>query len=105
MLITKKRTTNKQGNTSKNQASIFNGKYEPLQKWFLEQNKETGLIYLSFKEIERIIGQELPYSARTYPAWWANGDNSHYHAQSWLEAGWKVESVNFDRESVTFRSF
>ncbi|MBN9388720.1 MAG: hypothetical protein J0I20_11760 [Chloroflexi bacterium] len=105
MLIDKRHPGNLQRNNSGNQASVFNGKYEPLQKWFLDQPKETGIIHISFKEIERVIGQKLPYSARTYPAWWANGDNSHYHAKSWLDAGWKVESVNFDGEVVSFRFF
>ncbi len=79
------------------------GKYEPLYNWLLAQESSSGIIHVTYKEIERILGEKLPFSAKIYPAWWANGDNSHVHAKAWLSAGWKVESVNFSGESVTFR--
>jgi hypothetical protein len=57
---------------------------------------------MSFAEIEALIGT-LPPSARTWRAWWANS-RSHIEAtDGWLAAGWEVESVDLDRQIVTFR--
>ncbi len=79
------------------------GKYEPLQK-YLEQRKNTHKdIYLSFAKIEEIISDKLPPSAFEYREWWANElVGSHVQAQAWMNAGWKVESVDFTRKSVRF---
>lgn len=60
---------------------------------------------LSFDEIERIIGAELPESAMRYQAWWANQSGaSHSHAAAWQAAGYRVTSVTLSRTSgmVTF---
>jgi hypothetical protein len=56
---------------------------------------------MSFAEIEALVGT-LPSSARTWRAWWAN-DRSHVEAKhGWLAAGWKVESVDLNGQTVTF---
>lgn len=56
---------------------------------------------LSFDEIEKIIGRELPASAHRHRAWWANTD-THSQALTWLSAGWKVDAADLDAEEVTF---
>jgi hypothetical protein len=58
---------------------------------------------MTFAEIEIIIADKLPDSARLYSAWWAN-DPTHVQATAWLNAGWKVDSVNKHQRSVTFVS-
>lgn len=63
------------------------GKYEPLQDYLMKAQKD--IIELSFSEIEKILGFALPYSARTYPAWWSG----HYHCNSWRDAGYIVIDV------------
>ena len=55
---------------------------------------------MSYDEIERILGFGLPSSAYNHRPWWANG--GHSQANSWLNAGWEVSSVEL-RKSVTFR--
>ena len=58
---------------------------------------------LTFKEIEATIGSELPSFARQHRSWWANDSKSHVQSQEWLDAGWRVASMNIDEERVKFR--
>lgn len=59
---------------------------------------------LTFNEIEEIIGDQLPSSAFKHHAWWANeSDGTHTWAHLWQAAGWLKESVDFERQIVTFR--
>jgi hypothetical protein len=73
------------------------GKYYLLEKYL--ESQSTSEITLTFQEIERIIGEQLPASAYKYPAWWSNG--GHIHADAWLNSGWKVEKLKIG-ESVVF---
>ncbi|MBC7190232.1 GIY-YIG nuclease family protein [Candidatus Aerophobetes bacterium] len=75
------------------------GKYSKLEQYLRESNRDVEI--LDFNEIEKILGFTLPNSAYTYRAWWAN-DRTHTHANAWLNAGWKVDSVILG-QSVTFR--
>jgi DNA-binding transcriptional regulator YiaG len=75
-------------------------KYYPLFE-YLNQQPDTGLLELSFTEIEAILGKALPHSALTTRAWWANSQSAH--TQSWQEADWLVDDVDFEEEVVVFR--
>jgi len=80
-------------------------KYEPLRQ-FLDCTQATvGEKTLSFSEIERILGFKLPKSAHEHRAWWSNPSSStdHPYAQSWLAAGWMVDTVNQKDKWVRFR--
>jgi hypothetical protein len=68
-------------------------KYHDLYVTLKSNSHET--VRLSFKEIESIIGSSLPKSAYQYPAWWANGDITHSHSNSWQDAGYKVDEIHF----------
>jgi hypothetical protein len=48
---------------------------------------------------------DLPHSAYDHRAWWSNpsSPSDHPHAQSWLEAGWIVDTVNLKDKRVCFR--
>ncbi len=72
-------------------------KYAPLCD-HLKESKEQ-FVTLTFQEIEKIIGSDLPPSAREHDAWW---DNSHTQAKSgWLAAGYNA-SVDLNNETATF---
>lgn len=58
-------------------------------------------VELTFAAVERIIDRALPAFAREHRAWWAN-TRSHSHASSWLDAGWRVASVDQRAERVRF---
>ncbi|MCL4271181.1 MAG: hypothetical protein KJZ72_16610 [Anaerolineales bacterium] len=75
------------------------GKYTPLEKYLLGLPEDQNEVVLSFEQIERIINAKLPASAYEYQAWWANEkEGNHVNARAWANAGWKVESVDFNRK-------
>ena len=59
----------------------------------------------TFREIESIIGFELPASARLHRPWWANqrGGNGHSQALAWSVAGWETADVDMDAETLLLR--
>ena len=78
-------------------------KYDPLEEFLKNLAASTNEITLSFDQINNILGTDLPFSAYHYPAWWANEvKGSHVEAHAWLNAGWKVDSVDFDRKRARF---
>ena len=79
------------------------GKYDPLQKHLMGIASNVREIRMTFSQIENILGAKLPHSAHVHRAWWANETvGSHVEARSWMEAGWRVETVNFAAETVRF---
>jgi len=73
----------------------MNNKYDNLKEYL---NNYT--LTLSYDEIIKIIGEDLPKSAYNHRAWWAN--TGHEHAKTWTDGGWKVEAVKLG-ESITFK--
>lgn len=67
---------------------------------FLEKNS-AEIVKLTFKDIERIIGEKLPESAYKYPALWANSE-SHTIAFGWLNAGYISQNVNILDHTIEF---
>lgn len=77
------------------------GKYDVLER-FLSGVPERR-VTLSFQRIEDVIGDLLPAGARGDHTWWANTRNpDRVQARAWLAAGWRVEAVDLERESVSF---
>ena len=76
-------------------------KYQPL-KLYMEHADRTHAVSLTFAQIESILGDALPPSAKRHPAFWANNPKRHVHAAAWLDTGWKVQSVDFIRRVVVF---
>ena len=76
-------------------------KYQPLEK-FLE-TKALDSVPLSFGDIESIIGDDLPSSARKHRAWWSNNPSNSVITYAWLAAGFKSSDVNLEGETVVFR--
>ena len=79
------------------------GKYQRLYEYLcglVAQEWKT-----SFREIESIIGFELPASARLYRPWWANqnGSGGHSQALAWRAAGWETAQVDMDAETLFLR--
>lgn len=80
------------------------GKYDALREHL--DAAPQPVLRLSFTDIERILGEVLPPSARTYPAWWANEapGGMHSHARSWLEAGYRTQHLDLNAQTVEFVS-
>lgn len=75
-------------------------KYHDLYVFLESMSDET--VTLTFSKIESLISKTLPKSAYQYPAWWANGEKSHSHANAWQDAGYKVDEIKFG-EYVVFK--
>lgn len=76
-------------------------KYHPLGRYLSRQGARE--IRLTFGEIEKVLGFELPASARNHRPWWANNP-SHVMARVWLDAGYASEQVDMTGERVVFRA-
>jgi hypothetical protein len=77
-------------------------KYAPLSAYLARKAKYANFVTLSFKQIEEIIGDELPHSAYDYENWW-NNNLSRSQSEAWLTVGWKAETVKMAKKEVTFR--
>lgn len=76
-------------------------KYTPLEIYLVSLNVDS--VVLTFREIESIICDSLPRSARVHREWWSNDSSStHVQADAWLKGGWTIETVNLKCERVTF---
>lgn len=66
----------------------------PVQEW-----------RASFREIETILGFELPASARLHRPWWANQrqGSGHSHSLAWRAAEWETAEVDMDAETLLLR--
>jgi hypothetical protein len=79
------------------------GKYTPLEHYLRDLPASQREVTMSFNQIERIMNDKLPLSATKHRAWWSNGIDSRVEAHAWLNAGWKVDTVNFNEKWVRFR--
>jgi len=78
----------------------MNGKYAPLQQILTKSARKGELeLQLRMLDIDQAVGG-LPPSARRYREWWSNGGQPH--SVAWLDAGWRVQGVDFGSEVVRF---
>lgn len=78
-------------------------KYYPLFEHFQQCADETTSLH--FADIEKMIGRQLPASAHQR-AWWGNRDSaSAIQAKAWIMAGYHVESIDIEAQTITFAQF
>lgn len=77
-------------------------KYRKLTRHLKALPAKTKRHRMRFAEIERAVGFPLPASASRHRPWWSNSAAGHSHARAWLEAGWKVETVDLSEGVVIF---
>lgn len=75
-------------------------KFDLLRKYLKFRASFTNRISLSFAKIEGIIADNLPFSAIRDENWWISAES--VHAKAWLNAGWKIETINLKDRNVTF---
>ena len=75
-------------------------KYEPLEIYLKSADFES--IPMAFTEIELIIKDSLPASARKHRRWWSNNPSNSAITRSWIAAGFKVAQVNMNNECLVF---
>lgn len=80
------------------------GKYDALYRFLECIAPDIGETTLTFDAMEKVLGFKLPKSAYIYRQWWANSTSlkQHPYAQSWLAAGWTVDTVNQQDKWVRF---
>ncbi|NMF85882.1 helix-turn-helix transcriptional regulator [Nodosilinea sp. P-1105] len=79
-------------------------KYYPLFE-HLQGCDQEG-VTLTFAEIEALMGNSLPGSARKKRNWWSNRDSlKALQAGAWVSAGYQVQAVDLVQQTVTFKTF
>jgi hypothetical protein len=79
------------------------GKYADLVR-LLDAQPERPPVRLTFQLISDALNGGLPASAYRHQAWWANETNGrHVQATAWMSAGWAVDCVDLDLQTVMFR--
>ena len=77
------------------------GKYQPLSEFLRRQTASE--IPMTFNQVERVIGEQLPKSATRYRAWWSNNSTNNVMTAAWLEAGFESEQVDMEGRKLVFR--
>jgi len=76
------------------------GKYSPLENYLRDLSESQREVTLGFEQIEKILNSKLPSSANEQ-AWWDHEtEGNHRNTRAWANAGWKVESVDFNRKQA-----
>jgi DNA-binding transcriptional regulator YiaG len=76
-------------------------KYYPLYRYLTESQLDQ--LTLTFTDIESILGQPLPPTARESRAWWSNRKDGTVQAAGWMEAGYLVDEIDLETGQITFR--
>ena len=76
-------------------------KYHPLFHYL--QRCDQLQVDLTFAEIEALMGEPLPPSARQKRMWWSNRRKGALQANAWMDAGFVVDDLNLAAERVTFK--
>ena len=66
------------------------------------QKKSQPAIKMSFKEIEEMLEENFPASARKYNAWWSNNPSNNPRTKGWLDTGYITSDLNLPDETVVF---
>lgn len=71
-------------------------KYERLTRHLVELPNSTKDLTLSFRELEAVLGFELPKSASDHRPWWGNQTDTRNRpqARAWKTAGFEVDAVH-----------
>ena len=76
-------------------------KYDPLSDFLKSKNHDR--VPMTFEELERLIDDTLPPSARKHRAWWSNNPSNSVITRAWLDAGYITRNVDLGGERLVFR--
>jgi len=76
-------------------------KYAPLGDYLAK--KDAPHIPMTFAEIEAVVQNTLPASARSHRGFWSNNPTNSVITYAWLGAGYKTEKVDMATERLVFR--
>ena len=75
-------------------------KYAALEAHLRELGQDT--VSMTFADIERLIGANLPPSAFKHRPWWSNNPSNSVITHSWLKAGYKTANVDMANKTLVF---
>lgn len=75
-------------------------KYDVLSAYL--QKQPTEEVPMTFGQIENLIGDKLPASARKHRPWWSNNPSNSVITHAWLKAGYKSARVDMAGEKLVF---
>ena len=75
-------------------------KYDPLTRHLAA--RDQGEVTMRFQDLEKLLGFDLPPSARKHRAWWSNNPSNSVMTKAWLAAGYQSEQVDLDAEKLVF---
>ena len=75
-------------------------KYAALETYLRESGQEV--ISMTFGDIEKVLGADLPPSAFKHRPWWSNNPSNSVITNSWLKAGYKTENVDMAGKKLVF---
>ena len=75
-------------------------KYAALEAHLRASGQDT--VPMTFADIARVIGADLPPSAFKHRPWWSNNPSNSSITRSWLEAGYKTENVDMAAKKLVF---
>jgi len=79
------------------------GKYTPLENYLRGLPSSQREVTLTFGQIERILKSKLPSSAYEDRRWWDHEtEGNHRSKRAWVNAGWKIESLDVSKKWVKF---
>ncbi len=80
---------------------VMAGRYAPLENYLRDLPEDQREITLGFRQIERILKAKLPSSAYEDQRWWLKEtEANHVSARSWINAGWKIQSLDVNKKRV-----
>lgn len=79
-------------------AVAHTGKYAPLYRWLQLQDGPT--LTVTFRDVEEVLGLQLPASCRKETAHWHGYDGSAV-ARAIIDAGWEASRVHLADEELT----
>jgi DNA-binding transcriptional regulator YiaG len=75
-------------------------KYYPLYEYL--RRSGTDKVVLALEDIERIIQDSLPTSARKARAFWSNRGRGALQAAAWIQSGYHVVGIDLGAERIVF---
>lgn len=82
-------------------ATASRGDWSKLRKFFKGLPPEQQQIALTFEELGKLRGMDLPATAFRDRPWWANTKSPQ--GQAWISAGWAVETAYLASKIAVFR--
>jgi hypothetical protein len=76
-------------------------KYDLLGQYLKTQRASE--VPMTFAEIERVVGTNLPPSAYRHRPWWSNNATNSVMTKVWLNAGYEASRVDIEARKLVFR--